>query len=371
MGPAPPVLVVMCGSVSTWHMGTASPALGYAGRRAIFVQGRVEMPGKQQVQIAELPFRDLNDGTDRSEVTRVTQGGGAHDDAKVVAGWLSTFDPGDSAHTLTLYRRVSKRFLEWLEQRSLTLRNLSGHDLGRFRDEMAGAASTRANRLAIVKSLLTHAHSVGYTRANVGRAVRGPRVALDPDARALTESDVAQLVRTAEAMLHAERNRPNPRPRFVRAAATRLYLVRFLYVSGARVSEVVAVRWGDLRPRADGDVQLSIIGKGRKRRTLPLPQRFVRELQREYGPAEPARTDRIFPFGPRRAQTVIAELTERIGFGPGVSAHCLRHACATHALHRGAPVHVIQRALGHSSLATTGKYAHALGDGASRYLPDL
>jgi site-specific recombinase XerD len=45
--------------------------------------------------------------------------------------------------------------------------------------------------------------------------------------------------------------------------------------------------------------------------------------------------------------------------GPNVSPHWLRHAHATHALERGAPIHLVQATLGHASVATTGRYLHA------------
>jgi site-specific recombinase XerD len=37
----------------------------------------------------------------------------------------------------------------------------------------------------------------------------------------------------------------------------------------------------------------------------------------------------------------------------------MRHAHGSHALGRGAPIHLVQATLGHSSIATTGKYLHA------------
>jgi integrase/recombinase XerD len=49
----------------------------------------------------------------------------------------------------------------------------------------------------------------------------------------------------------------------------------------------------------------------------------------------------------------------RAGLPPEVSAHWLRHAHASHALDRGAPAHLVQATLGHSSLTTTGRYLHA------------
>ena len=47
----------------------------------------------------------------------------------------------------------------------------------------------------------------------------------------------------------------------------------------------------------------------------------------------------------------------------------LRHAHATHALERGAAVHLVQATLGHASVATTGRYLHARPtDSSARYL---
>lgn len=338
------------------------------------------MAADARVEIAELPFCDLNAGTDRSEVARPAMAGGGtggcrlderHPDLFIVQSWLSSFDPQASARTLSLYRRVAGGFLCWLDHHSVTLASLTPADFARYRDQLEGADSTRANRLAVAKSLLSYAHAAGHLCTNVGRAVRGPRVTVDGDAKAMTENDVKLLIDAAEALLQAERQRTLPRARFLKAALTKVYLVRFLYLSGCRISEAVSVQWCDLRARRDADVQLSVVGKGSKRRTLPLPGSFVEQLRAEHGASAPDPRSRIFPFGVRRAQAIITELAELAGLEPGVSAHWLRHACATHALHRGAPVHVVQRALGHASLATTARYAHALADGAAKYLPPL
>lgn len=49
--------------------------------------------------------------------------------------------------------------------------------------------------------------------------------------------------------------------------------------------------------------------------------------------------------------------------------HWLRHAHASHALDRGAPIHLVQATLGHGSLATTSRYVYARPeDSSSRYL---
>ncbi|MBV8883585.1 MAG: site-specific integrase [Chroococcidiopsidaceae cyanobacterium CP_BM_RX_35] len=52
-----------------------------------------------------------------------------------------------------------------------------------------------------------------------------------------------------------------------------------------------------------------------------------------------------------------------------VSAHWLRHAHASHAMDRGAPVHLVKETLGHANVATTGRYLHARPtDSSSLYL---
>jgi len=52
-----------------------------------------------------------------------------------------------------------------------------------------------------------------------------------------------------------------------------------------------------------------------------------------------------------------------------VSPHWLRHAHASHAMDRGAPVHLVKETLGHANIATTGRYLHARPtDSSSLYL---
>jgi integrase/recombinase XerD len=65
----------------------------------------------------------------------------------------------------------------------------------------------------------------------------------------------------------------------------------------------------------------------------------------------------------------VGAAAQRAGFEGKVSPHWLRHAHATHALERGAPIHLVQATLGHTSVATTGRYLHARPtDSSARYL---
>lgn len=66
---------------------------------------------------------------------------------------------------------------------------------------------------------------------------------------------------------------------------------------------------------------------------------------------------------------IVRQAADRAGIEKNVSPHWLRHAHASHALDRGAPVHLVKDTLGHASLATTSRYAHANpGDSSARCL---
>jgi integrase/recombinase XerD len=56
---------------------------------------------------------------------------------------------------------------------------------------------------------------------------------------------------------------------------------------------------------------------------------------------------------------IVKKASQRAGVGSQVSPHWFRHAHASHALDHGAPIHLVQATLAHSSIATTGRYTHA------------
>jgi len=73
---------------------------------------------------------------------------------------------------------------------------------------------------------------------------------------------------------------------------------------------------------------------------------------------------------PTQIWRIVRRAAKRAGILKAVSTHWLRHAHASHALDRGAPISLVQSTLGHSSVATTGRYLHARpNDSSSKYLP--
>ena len=79
---------------------------------------------------------------------------------------------------------------------------------------------------------------------------------------------------------------------------------------------------------------------------------------------------RLGALKPLAVLRIVRHAARRAGIDLAVSPHWLRHAHASHALDRGAPIHPAQTTLGHVSITTTGRYLHARpSDSSSRFLP--
>jgi len=271
----------------------------------------------------------------------------ADHDAELVALWLH----GRPAATRRAYGRDADRFLAFVAK---PLPAVALGDLHAYADALAGVApSTRARYLSAVKSLLAFGHRVGYLPADVGALVKLPAIKNTLAERILDEP-------TTQRLLALEPDRRN------RA------LLRLLYAGGLRRSELVGLRWRDMSPR-DKSGQVTVFGKGGTTRAVLLPASVWRELlalQGDAGQDDPVfRSRKGGPLDPSQVLRIVRAAAARAGLQAKVSPHWLRHGHATHALERGAPVHLVAATLGHASIATTGKYAHARPtDSSSRYL---
>ena len=113
-----------------------------------------------------------------------------------------------------------------------------------------------------------------------------------------------------------------------------------------------------------------VVGKGRKVRSVHIPDHlkenildYVMDLKHDdYLFTNDRRVDfGIQDFVRARLHAsqifrVVKAAAKNAGLDVKPSPHWLRHTSATHAIEAGAPVHVVQRSLGHESISTTGRY---------------
>lgn len=144
-------------------------------------------------------------------------------------------------------------------------------------------------------------------------------------------------------------------------------LLLFLYNTGARASEAVAVTLGDLEHRPDGTGSVRLIGKGTKTRFCPLWSTTVEKLKELAGDRKQSeklfinqRHQPLTRFGvhtlvARHVATAVKKIATmaRKRIGP----HTIRHTTATHLLRAGVDINTIRAWLGHVSINTTNVYA--------------
>ena len=139
-------------------------------------------------------------------------------------------------------------------------------------------------------------------------------------------------------------------------------LLRLLYASAGRVSEICALTWGDAQERETGG-QLTLYGKGGKTRTVLLSAETwtaLLSVRNGSAPDDPVfRSRRGGHLDASQVLRIVRKAAARAGVAGKVSPHWFRHSHASHALDRNAPSHVVQATLGHANLATTSRYVHA------------
>ena len=153
-------------------------------------------------------------------------------------------------------------------------------------------------------------------------------------------------------------------------------ILEFLYGTGVRLGELVALTVGDFLPLGD---RVVVHGKGNKRRVVPFAGR-ARESMLAYWASRfnlkgatdaalkafmgtPAFAGRIqgekaTRVSRRTVQRVVSRHLKRVASVTKASPHVLRHAFATHMLDHGADLRAVQELLGHESLSTTQIYTH-------------
>ena len=148
---------------------------------------------------------------------------------------------------------------------------------------------------------------------------------------------------------------PDERQRLFAALPLRVRLIaETLYVTGARVSEVLGIRRDQVKE--NGAVELRLYGKGGKERAGRIPKELYRRILEVFPQGTYLFESRAGQHFKREyISREIARAARRV-LGRSVSAHVLRHSRATDLLASTKRIKAVSRLLGHSDEATTLRY---------------
>src|SRR4030088_1564988 len=306
-------------------------------------------------------------------------------DAKLINLFLDMLAAGQGAgkNTLDAYRRDLTDFSEFLAR---TGRGFAGAETQALRDYLADLdarglkSSSVARRLSAMRHLFRFLLNERIRRDNPAAILSGPKRGRGLP-KVLSISDVDRLLTRAKAFSETPEASPLPRLR-----ALRLYcLLEVLYATGLRVSELVALP----RSAARRDARMIVVrGKGNKERLVPLNE-ASRQAMADYLAAmealkpenkkNAAGSKWLFPsFGEsghlsrQHFARDLKELATAAGLAPRlVSPHVLRHAFASHLLHNGADLRIVQTLLGHTDISTTQIYTHVVEERLKSLVRDL
>jgi len=282
---------------------------------------------------------------------------------------------GAGANTLDAYRRDLADLAAFLGTQGHGFADASTQALRDYLADLAdrGFKSTSvARKLSATRQLFRFLYAEGHRGDDPAAVLAGPRRGLTIP-KVLTVAEVDHLLATARAAVD-EAEQPGAKLRAMRL----MCLLEVVYATGLRVSELVALPAAAARK----DQRMLVIrGKGGRERLVPLNDAARQSMAAYLAmlPEESAKSKWLFPsFGDSGHLTRqhfardLKALAARAGIAAArISPHVLRHAFASHLLHNGADLRIVQTLLGHADISTTQIYTHVLEDRLKSLVRDL
>jgi integrase/recombinase XerD len=299
---------------------------------------------------------------------------------------------GATENTLTAYRRDLDDFADHLVAKRRSIASASTDDIRGYLQALSKrgfAATSVARRLSAVRQLYRFLYAEGRRGDDPAAIIEGPKRGRSLP-KVLGVKEVDSLLASARAAIAAG-SKPGERLRAARLNA----LLELVYATGLRVSELVSLP----ASAAERNARMLVVrGKGGKERLVPLND-AAKTAMAEYralltnggradggGDADstPVKAKIVtskwlFPsFGDSGHLTrqhfarELKALAVDTGLrADGVSPHVLRHAFASHLLHNGADLRIVQTLLGHADISTTQIYTHVLEERLKSLVRDL
>jgi integrase/recombinase XerD len=306
-------------------------------------------------------------------------------DAKLIDLFLDMLaaEQGAGDNTLQAYRRDLSDLSEFLAHQRQSLAVAETQSLRDYLAELdtrGFKSSSVARRLSALRHLFRFLLNERIRGDDPAAILTGPKRGRTLP-KVLSIADVDRMLARAKALTEAPGTSVLQRLR-----AMRLYcLLEVLYATGLRVSELVSLP----RSAARHDARMIVVrGKGAKERLVPLNDASRQAMTDYLAAMEAQKGGRkssvvtakwLFPsFGESGHLTRqhfardLKELAATAGLAPRlVSPHVLRHAFASHLLHNGADLRIVQTLLGHTDISTTQIYTHVVEERLKSLVRDL
>jgi integrase/recombinase XerD len=309
-------------------------------------------------------------------------------DAKLINLFLDMLaaEQGAGDNTLDAYRRDLTDFSEFLDRSG---QNFAGAETEVLRNYLADLdargfkSSSVARRLSAMRHLFRFLLNERIRSDDPAAILSGPKRGRGLP-KVLSISDVDRMLTRAKELTEQDVS-PQQRLRALRLHC----LLEVLYATGLRVSELVALPLSASRR----DARMIVVrGKGNKERLVPLNEASRQAMADYLAAMEVLKPEKkksagsstssskwLFPsFGESGHLTRqhfardLKELAGASGLAPRlVSPHVLRHAFASHLLHNGADLRIVQTLLGHTDISTTQIYTHVVEERLKSLVRDL
>ena len=263
-------------------------------------------------------------------------------------------EKGFSVHTIKSYKNDINKFLNFLLERKIELREVSKIEIRDFladQYDLGLSKKTIARRLASIKSLFKFLFNSSFVTKNPTLFLSSPKISKKlPDF--IDEKMINELMNQPD--LGSEKG--------LRDKA----VLELFYSTGMRLSELINLNISSVD---DKNNLIRVTGKGSKERLIPFGKRakFSIENYLNKRALSLSSSNNEVPLFvndknervPRRTiQRRISNYIKMIASGKRLGPHTLRHTFATHLMDRGADIRAVGDLLGHSSLSSTQVYTH-------------
>lgn len=263
-----------------------------------------------------------------------------------VAAFLARYG---NAQTRSLYEVDLRLYVQWCADHHLRplvdVKRVHVELFGRHLEEVRrNGPSTVRHRLTVIKLFYDFCEIDSLIATNPARHVRLPKVWDDESKKiGLDRYEVGALIQQARV-----------------ADPTRYALVVLMAMCGLRVSEACNVQIEDFYERTmQGHRTLSLVGKGNKPATVPLPPAVFMALNgaaggRTRGPLLVNQDG--YQMTRQQARRWVIALAKKAGITKHVHPHLLRNSYVTNSLDAGVPLRDVQTGARHEDPRTTYRY---------------